>query len=135
MCRLRRRAPSSRLFARSLSALRALSASSLPALGERTEGRGGAIATSDQQPPKTEGTLAGRRGSCVFPGESSERASREGPGGVTLTKRDGERRSHVPAAGTDHAAAVERAQREMLHEGSSAFSVRTAAHGSRPRIG
>src|SRR5438094_3005774 len=45
------------------------------------------------------------------------------------------RRSHVPAAGTEHAAAVERAQREMLHEGSSTVSVRTAEHGTRPRIG
>jgi acetolactate synthase I/II/III large subunit len=54
---------------------------------------------------------------------------------VTLTKRDRARRSHVPAAGTEHAAAVERAQREMLHEGSSTVSVRTAEHGTRPRIG
>jgi acetolactate synthase I/II/III large subunit len=54
---------------------------------------------------------------------------------VTLTKGDRARRSHVPAAGTEHAAAVERAQREMLHEGSSSVSVRTAEHGSRPRIG
>jgi len=54
---------------------------------------------------------------------------------VTLTKRDRTRRSHVPAAGTEHAAAVERAQREMLHEGSSTVSVRTAEHGTRPRIG
>ena len=54
---------------------------------------------------------------------------------MTLTKRDRARRSHVPAAGTEHAAAVERAQREMLHEGSSTVSVRTAEHGVRPRIG
>jgi acetolactate synthase I/II/III large subunit len=54
---------------------------------------------------------------------------------VTLTKRDRARRSHVPAAGSEHAAAVERAQREMLHEGSSTVSVRTAEHGTRPRIG
>ena len=54
---------------------------------------------------------------------------------MTLTKRDHARRSHVPAAGTEHAAAVERAQREMLHEGSSMVSVRTAEHGTRPRIG
>ena len=54
---------------------------------------------------------------------------------MTLTKRDRARRSHVPAAGTEHAAAVERAQREMLHEGSSTVSVRTAEHGTRPRIG
>ena len=54
---------------------------------------------------------------------------------MTLTKGDRARRSHVPAAGTEHAAAVERAQREMLHEGSSTVSVRTAEHGTRPRIG
>jgi acetolactate synthase I/II/III large subunit len=54
---------------------------------------------------------------------------------VTLTKRDRTRHSHVPAAGTEHAAAVERAQREMLHEGTSTVSVRTAEHGTRPRIG
>jgi acetolactate synthase I/II/III large subunit len=54
---------------------------------------------------------------------------------VTLTKRERARRSHVPAAGTEHAAAVERAQREMLHEGSSTVAVRTAERGTRPRIG
>ena len=54
---------------------------------------------------------------------------------VTLTKGDRARRSHVPAAGTEHAAAVERAQREMLHEGSSTVAVRTAERGTRPRIG
>ena len=63
---------------------------------------------------------------------------------MTLTKGDAKppssgaakvRRSHVPAAGTEHAAAVERAQREMLHEGGSTIAVRTAAHGTRQRIG
>jgi acetolactate synthase-1/2/3 large subunit len=54
---------------------------------------------------------------------------------VTLTKGDRARRSHMPAAGTEHAAAVERAQREMLHEGSSSPAVRTAERGVRPRIG
>jgi acetolactate synthase-1/2/3 large subunit len=54
---------------------------------------------------------------------------------VTLTKRERARRSHVPSAGTEHAAEVERAQREMLREGSSTVSVRTAERGSRPRIG
>ncbi len=61
---------------------------------------------------------------------------------MTLTKGDaarppgrGGRRSHVPGAGTEHAAAVEKAQREMLHEGGSTVAVRTAAHGSRQRIG
>jgi hypothetical protein len=42
---------------------------------------------------------------------------------VTLTKRDRARRSHMPAEGTEHAAAVERAQREMHHAGSSSSSV------------
>jgi acetolactate synthase-1/2/3 large subunit len=49
------------------------------------------------------------------------------------------RHSHVPAAGTAHADAVEKAQREMLREGSSNPAVRTAdpvsARGKRPRIG
>ncbi len=51
------------------------------------------------------------------------------------------RRSHEPAAGTAHAEAVERAQREMLHEGPSSSAVRTATRteraerGARPRIG
>ena len=53
---------------------------------------------------------------------------------MTLTKGERARRSHVPAAGTEHAAAVERAQREMLHEGSSTVAVRTTEK-SRPRIG
>lgn len=51
------------------------------------------------------------------------------------------RRSHEPAAGSAHAEAVERAQREMLHEGPSSSAVRTstakerAGRGTRPRIG
>ena len=53
---------------------------------------------------------------------------------MTLTRGERTRRSHVPAAGTEHAAAVERAQREMLHEGSSTVAVRTTER-SRPRIG
>jgi acetolactate synthase I/II/III large subunit len=57
------------------------------------------------------------------------------------------RHSHVPADGTAHADAVERAQREMLHEGPSSSAVRAGSgagaatvgaagsRGSRPRIG
>jgi acetolactate synthase-1/2/3 large subunit len=51
------------------------------------------------------------------------------------------RHSHVPGDGSAHADAVERAQREMLHEGPSNAAVRTsdaptrAARGARPRIG
>jgi len=43
----------------------------------------------------------------------------------------------MPAEGTEHAEAVERAQREMLHEGSATAAARTAEHGAkaRPRIG
>jgi acetolactate synthase-1/2/3 large subunit len=41
----------------------------------------------------------------------------------------------MPADGTEHAAAVERAQREMLHEGSASSSVPTGERGSRSRIG
>ncbi|MEA2675260.1 MAG: acetolactate synthase large subunit [Chloroflexota bacterium] len=54
---------------------------------------------------------------------------------MTLTKRDRARRSHMPADGSEHAAAVERAQREMLHEGSSTSSVPAGERGARPRIG
>jgi acetolactate synthase I/II/III large subunit len=47
------------------------------------------------------------------------------------------RHSHVPADGTAHAVAVEKAQREMLHEGPSSSAVRAAraSRTSRPRIG
>ncbi|MEO8274350.1 MAG: thiamine pyrophosphate-binding protein, partial [Chloroflexota bacterium] len=49
------------------------------------------------------------------------------------------RRSHVPAAGTEHAAAIEKAQREMLHEGPSSASMPVAATAAerapRARIG
>jgi acetolactate synthase-1/2/3 large subunit len=41
----------------------------------------------------------------------------------------------MPADGSEHAAAVERAQREMLHEGSSTSSVPAGERGARPRIG
>ena len=41
----------------------------------------------------------------------------------------------MPAEGTEHAAAIERAQREMLHEGSGSSSVPAGERGSRPRIG
>ena len=49
------------------------------------------------------------------------------------------RRTHVPAAGTEHAAAIEKAQREMLHEGTAAPSVpadaTTQERAPRARIG
>jgi acetolactate synthase I/II/III large subunit len=48
------------------------------------------------------------------------------------------RHSHMPAAGTAHADAVEKAQREMLHEGPSSSAMRPAdpgPRGARPRIG
>jgi acetolactate synthase-1/2/3 large subunit len=54
---------------------------------------------------------------------------------VTLTKGKRARLSHMPADGTEHAAAVERAQREMLHEGTASQAVRTGEHANRPRIG
>jgi acetolactate synthase-1/2/3 large subunit len=56
---------------------------------------------------------------------------------MTMTRP--QRHSHVPADGTAHAEAVEKAQKEMLHEGSSNPAVRTAdpaaVRGRRPRIG
>ncbi|HEY8239750.1 MAG TPA: biosynthetic-type acetolactate synthase large subunit [Candidatus Limnocylindrales bacterium] len=54
---------------------------------------------------------------------------------MTLTKGKRARLSHMPADGTEHAAAVERAQREMLHEGTASQAVRTGEHANRPRIG
>src|SRR5688500_20234730 len=41
----------------------------------------------------------------------------------------------MPGEGTEHAVAVERAQREMLHEGTAASAVRTSERAARPRIG
>jgi len=47
-----------------------------------------------------------------------------------------ERHSHVPGAGTAHAAAVERAQREMLHDGAATSSVPAQRESARrTRIG
>jgi acetolactate synthase-1/2/3 large subunit len=67
-------------------------------------------------------------------------ASKPPPGGSGAATEPGApvRHSHMPAAGTPHADAVERAQREMLHEGPSSSAVRTGsagARGERPRIG
>ncbi|MCI0345294.1 MAG: biosynthetic-type acetolactate synthase large subunit [Chloroflexi bacterium] len=45
------------------------------------------------------------------------------------------RRSHVPGDGTAHAAAVERARREMLREGTAAKTVPVGTRGNRTRIG
>jgi acetolactate synthase-1/2/3 large subunit len=65
-----------------------------------------------------------------------------GPGGEAAAGETAParvRRSHVPADGTEHAAAVERAQREMLHEGAAAASLpvdaTAKARAPRPRIG
>src|SRR3954470_2389380 len=60
-CRTARFSPS---FARSCSVLTALSASSLPAPGGRTEERGGTGAKRNE-PTQTNGTLAGWRGFFV----------------------------------------------------------------------
>jgi acetolactate synthase-1/2/3 large subunit len=47
---------------------------------------------------------------------------------ATLPRGPGaKRRSHVPGAGTDHAAAVERARKEMLHEGRDLKRTRIGA--------
>src|SRR5258706_37852 len=70
---------------------------------------------------------------------SSPAAPAKGSGAASApaapTEARASRRSHVPAAGTEHAAAVERAQREMLHEGTAAATVRTTGRGTRTRIG
>src|SRR5436305_10724389 len=64
---------SSASFARFLSVLTAFLASSLPAPGGRTEEHGGSGARRDE-PPQTNGTLAGWRG--FFVGPRMRRASR-----------------------------------------------------------
>src|SRR4051794_2895267 len=120
--------PFSIFFARSLSGLRASLGSSLPAPGGRTEERGGTSAT-EAPPPKTEGTLAGWRGSFACPeGRGADRT--EGSRAMTITRDEGpasptgtadpveapQRRSHVPGDGSAAAAAVDQARRDMLHE-------------------
>src|SRR3954468_8290552 len=120
--------PFSIFFARSLSGLRAFLGSSLPAPGGRTEERGGTSAT-EAPPPKTEGTLAGWRGSFACPeGRGADRT--EGSRAMTITRDEGpaspsgtadpvevpQRRSHVPGDGSAAAAAVDQARRDMLHE-------------------
>ena len=98
---------------------------------------------SEQAPPRTEGTLAGRRGSCRFSGRPWTRGDGRRHGGadaMTMTKgtpdggapaaaarraagpgtpprrRHPRARSHVPADGTPTASAVEQARTAMLHE-------------------
>ncbi len=55
-----------------------------------------------------------------------EAAASPAPPGARSADPGGDRRSHVPAAGSAHAAAIEKAQRDMLHE---------AAPRKRTRIG
>jgi acetolactate synthase-1/2/3 large subunit len=60
---------------------------------------------------------------------------------MAMTKGDGAvgrgaaRHSHVPAAGTAAAEAVEKARREMLHDGGRAHSEAAERRGNRARIG
>src|SRR5215203_5983263 len=122
-------------FARSLPASRAFLASSLPAPGGRTEGRGGTSAT---EAPATEDRRDPRRVARVFAcpgGRGADRA--EGHSAMTMTRGDDpastagsaadgagaaaaapaqprERRSHVPGDGSATAAAVEQARKAML---------------------
>src|SRR3954454_23880181 len=80
---------SSAFFARSLSVLTAFSASSLPAPGGRTEEHGGSGARRDE-PPQTNGTLAGWRG--FFVGHAAGRRR----SGVTVLQA-----ATIERAGTD----------------------------------
>src|SRR3990172_3056795 len=142
---VRSRYPCSPLFARSCSALRA-SLASLPATGGRTEERGGtgaSSATNHRRPtgpsPDGEGFLfdrdrrheeEGRRSMTMTKGGAAKprrsgagTGAGAGPSSAAAPPKARERRSHVPAAGTEHAAAIEKAQREMLHEGAAAQSL------------
>ena len=81
---------------------------------------------------------APRPGAPEAPGESEAgEASTDPPAATTTISRT--RRTHVPGAGSEHAAAVEKAQREMLREGASTVSVpvdaTAAERAPRPRIG
>jgi hypothetical protein len=62
----------------------------------------------------------------------------DAPAGPTAGQRGGTakpRRSHVPGAGSAAAEAVERARREMLHEGSRAHTEARERREKRARIG
>src|SRR6185436_2781287 len=88
---------------------------SLPAPGGRTEGCGGTDAKR-HQPRNTDGTLAGRRGSFVYPslveGPMTTKTDTATPSSPAARPR----RSHVPGDGSPTAAAVEQARKGMLYE-------------------
>src|SRR6476660_1442894 len=99
---------------------------SLPAPGGRTEGCGGTDA-SRHQPRNTDGTLAGRRGSFVYPslveGPMTTKTDTATPSSPAARSR----RSHVPGEGSSTAAAVEQARKDMLHEGRELKRTRIGA--------
>ena len=68
-------------------------------------------------------------GSAKPPGPAEAGAG----GGVSA--RPADRRSHVPGDGSAHAAAVEKARRDMLREGNAAQAVRATGPKGRTRIG
>src|SRR5260221_7562755 len=107
----------------------------LPAPGE-TEGQGATSATNSTTttPPRP---LAGRRGSFVSHDDLPRRTSSTmtiakgdpapPPRSIGLTTAAPTRRSHVPNDGSPEAAAVERARKEMLHEGRELRRTRIGA--------
>jgi acetolactate synthase-1/2/3 large subunit len=90
--------------------------------GER-RGRAGTAVPADSADPA--GSPNGTENERALAGTSV-------PASATATPRY----NHVPGAGTAHAAAIERAQRDMLHDGSAAASVPVAGgKAQRARIG
>src|SRR5260221_2707826 len=125
--------PSSTCFARFRGLIAFLGL--LPAPGE-TEGQGGTSATSSTNTDHPR-TLAGRRGSFVSHDDLTRRTSStmtiakgdpaSAPRSTGLTTGARMRRSHVPNDGSPEAAAVERARKEMLHEGRELRRTRIGA--------
>ncbi len=87
----------------------------------------------------TKGGAGGRRGpdgGAASAGEPGSAPAAPAAPAHEAPPRGAERRNHVPGAGTAHAAAVERAQREMLRDGSSAAAAAAGrVAGKRQRIG
>src|SRR5687768_18121934 len=104
---------SSRFFARFWGLMAFLA--SLPAPGGRTEGRGGTDAKAPRTTQHPKGPSPGGEGLLYVrhvrgPAMTMKTDPAKPPGPATG------RRSHVPADGSAHAAAIERARKGMLHE-------------------
>src|SRR5688500_8883498 len=104
---------SSRFFARFWGLMAFLA--SLPAPGGRTEGRGGTDAKAPRTTQHPKGPSPGGEGLLYVrhvrgPAMTMKTDPAKPPGPATG------RRNHVPADGSAHAAAIERARKGMLHE-------------------